>query len=96
MITLSWHNLTFDDSAEIRIRIEKTIRNNFDRMKMVLCKKDMSLPLRIKLARCNVFTVLLYGAEAWALDGAAIRIIEAFEMWVYRCVLKISWMEVTR
>jgi len=35
--------------------------------------------------------VLLYGMEGWTLKAAAINKLEAFEMWLYRRILKIPW-----
>lgn len=57
--------------------------------------KSHSLPLRTKarLLRCYVFTVLLYGVESWTLTEASMRKLEAFEMWCYRRILRISWVD---
>jgi len=38
-----------------------------------------------------VFSVLLYGVESWTLNGAITKKIEAFELWLYRRILKIPW-----
>nr|CAH7762988.1 unnamed protein product [Callosobruchus chinensis] len=46
--------------------------------------------------KCYVWSVLQYGAEAWTLKAAAINRIEAFEMWTFRWMLKISWTEHVR
>nr|CAH7767443.1 unnamed protein product [Callosobruchus chinensis] len=43
-----------------------------------------------------VWSVLLYGAEAWTLKAAAINLIEAFEMWTLIRMLKISRTEHVR
>ncbi|CAH2237030.1 jg9522 [Pararge aegeria aegeria] len=39
---------------------------------------------------------LYYGVEAWALTETMPRKLEAFEMWVYRRMLKISWTDRVR
>lgn len=39
-----------------------------------------------------VFSVLLYTAESWTLTEVSIKKLEAFEMWCYRRILKISWV----
>jgi hypothetical protein len=36
---------------------------------------------------------MLYGSETWTIAKAEQEIIEAFEMWCYRRILKISWMD---
>ena len=36
---------------------------------------------------------LLYGAETWMLRKAEGNTIDAFEMWCWRRVMRVSWME---
>nr|CAH7722793.1 unnamed protein product [Callosobruchus chinensis] len=48
------------------------------------------------MIKCYVWSVLLYGAEAWTLNAAVINRIEAFKMWTLRRMLKISWTEHVR
>jgi len=35
----------------------------------------------------------LYGSETWTLQKSDIKRIEAFEMWIWHCMLKVSWTE---
>lgn len=88
----TWITNTGDQSKEIRSRIE-TARSTFNKMRKFLCNRDVHLNLRIRMLRCYVFSTLLYGVEAWTLKQNNIRNIEAFEMWCYRRILKISWTE---
>ncbi|RZF39011.1 hypothetical protein LSTR_LSTR014707 [Laodelphax striatellus] len=37
--------------------------------------------------------VLLYGAESWTLNQAISAKLEAFEMWLYRRMLRVSWVD---
>ncbi|KAI5752582.1 hypothetical protein M8J77_018365 [Diaphorina citri] len=85
-------NSSMDYGAEIKIRIEKA-RASFMKMKKLFTNRDLSLDLRIRMLRCYIFTVLLYGVEAWTLNKSCERKLEAFEMWTYRRILKISWTE---
>lgn len=66
------------------------------RMKNILCSHNLTLALRIRMVRCYIFPVLLYGMEAWTLTEAMLGRIQAFEMWVYRRMLRISWVEKVR
>ena len=43
-----------------------------------------------------MFSVLLYRVEAWTLNDSNIKRLEAFEMWCYRRILKISWVDRVR
>ena len=81
-----------DSSEEIKIRVEKA-RATFTKMKKVFCGRDLSLQLKIRLVRCYVLSVLFYGMETWTLKKIDTKRIEAFEMWIYRRMLRISWAE---
>jgi len=47
----------------------------------------------VKLRRCYVFSILYYGMESWTLTEATPKTLEAFEMWLYRRILRISWVD---
>jgi len=42
---------------------------------------------------CYIYPVLMYGCESWTVTEEIKRRIEAFEMWCYRRLLKISWTD---
>jgi len=37
--------------------------------------------------------VVLYGSETWTMKTEDIKRLEAFEMWIWRRMERISWME---
>ena len=88
-------NENWDNMQEVRARIEQA-RASFVRMKSVLCCRSLSLSVRIRVLRCYVFSILYYGIEAWTLTEAMCKKLEAFEMWTYRRMLKISWTDRVR
>ncbi|KAL0860165.1 hypothetical protein ABMA27_010472 [Loxostege sticticalis] len=88
----SWMNENGDHAQEIKVRIEMA-RSTFFKMSRVLCHRDLSLDLRLRIVRCPVFSVLLYGVETWTLTQHITKKLEAFEMWVYRRILKIPWSD---
>lgn len=62
-------------------------------MQKVFKTRDLNLKTKIRLLRCYVFSVLLYGAETWTLTETTMKKLEAFEMWTYRRILRISWVD---
>nr|CAH7739677.1 unnamed protein product [Callosobruchus chinensis] len=80
---------------EIRCRIEQA-RATFLRLKKFLTNRNLNFKLRYRMVKCYVWSVLLYGAEAWTLKAATINRIEAFGMWTLRRMLEISWTEHVR
>ena len=41
----------------------------------------------------HIWPTLFYGAETWTITKSLLSRLDAFEMWVYRRVLKIKWTE---
>ena len=51
------------------------------------------MTVRIKVLRCYVWSTLLYGCETWTIYVAMQKKIDAFETWLYRRMLRISWKD---
>lgn len=85
-------NQQSDAKIEIKARIEQA-RKTLINLKTLLANRNLDLGLRIRLLRCYVFPVLLYGCESWTLDAATEKRIDAFEMYAYRRLLRVSWTE---
>ena len=62
-------NEQWDRSFEIRRRIE-IARSAFNRMKAILCSGKLGIEIRTRVLRSYVFSVLLYGVEAWTITDA--------------------------
>ena len=77
---------------EIRTRIFKA-RTAFQKMNNILTSKKLPAPLRLRLTKCFVLSVLLYGCETWTINKTAEKKLEAFEMWTFRRIGKIKWTE---
>ena len=45
------------------------------------------------LVKTFVFPVVMYGCESWSLTAESKRKINSFEMWCWRRMLRISWMD---
>jgi len=78
-------------NQEIRSKIEQARRSFLD-MKNVFTRKELNLDLRVRMLRCYIFSMLLYGCESWTLSPETERKITSFEMYLYRRILKIPWI----
>ena len=58
-----------------------------------LLRRNVRFRTKMKIINCYVFSVLTYGCESWTWNAALSRKINAFEMWCYRRILKISWID---
>ncbi len=77
-------------TAEIRRQIALG-KSAMARLRNVTCNTKISRETRKGLIRSLVFSVVLYGAETWTLKKEDRRRIDAFEMWVWRRMLRIPW-----
>lgn len=75
-----------------KCRIEQA-RAAFMKMSKILCARNVNLSLRTRLLKSYIFSILLYGAEAWTVSKYSMKRLEAFEMWTYRKMHKISYTE---
>ena len=62
-------------------------------MKNLLTARVLHLETRKKLIGCCILSTLLYASETWAISQIMWDKIEAFEMWMWRRCLKISYTE---
>ena len=53
--------------------------------------RDITLPTKVRLVKAIVFPVVMYGCESWTVKKAECRRIDAFELWCWRRLLRVSW-----
>ena len=57
----------------------------------ILKSRDITLPTKVRLVKVMVFPVVMYGCESWTIKKAECRKIDAFELWCWRRLLRVSW-----
>ena len=57
----------------------------------ILESRDITLPTKVRLVKAMVFPVVMYGCESWTVKKAEPRRIDAFELWCWRRLLRLSW-----
>ena len=78
--------------GEIRSRIGLA-KNAFSKRYKLLTNKNISLKTRLRLTKCYVWSLLTYACDIWTLSKQMEAKIDAFEMWSYRRIMRISWKE---
>ena len=61
---------------------------NLDSM---LKSRHITLSTKVCLVKAMVFPVVMYGCESWAIKKAEHLIIDAFELWCWRRLLRVPW-----
>ena len=57
----------------------------------ILKSRDITFPMKVHLVKSMVFPVVMYGCESWTIKKAEHRRIDAFELWCWRRLLRVSW-----
>ena len=79
-----------DCSHEIkrRLLLGRKVITNLD---SILKSRDITLPTKVCLVKGMVFPVVIYGCDSWTIKKAECRRIDAFELWCWRRLLRVSW-----
>ena len=79
-----------DCSHEIKrpLLLGRKVMTNLD---SILKSRDITLPTKVCLAKAMVFPVVMYGCESWTIKRAECQRIDAFELWHWGKLLRLSW-----
>ena len=78
-----------DYSHEIKrcLLLERKVMTNLD---SILKSRDVTLPTKVRLVKAMVFPVVMYGCESWTVKKAEHWRIDAFELWCWTRLLRIT------
>ena len=66
-------------------------RNAMTYLDSMLKSRDITLPTKVRLVKAMLFPVVMYGCESWIIKKAEHGRIDAFELWCWRRLLRVSW-----
>ena len=58
----------------------------------VLKSRDITLPTKVPIVKAMVFPVIMYGHESWTIKKAESQRIDAFKLWFWKRLLRVSWI----
>ena len=78
-----------DCSHEIKrhLLLGRQVTTNLD---SILKSSGITLTTKVRLVKAIVFPVVMYGCESWTINKAEHRRIDAFELWCWRRLLRVS------
>ena len=79
-----------DCSHEIK-RLLLLRRKAMANLDSVLKSRDITLPTKVHIVKAMVFPVFVYGYESWTIKQAVCQRINAFKLWCWRRLLRVSW-----
>ena len=59
----------------------------------ILKSRDIAMLTKVHIVKATVCPVVMYGCENWTLKKAEHHRIGAFELWCWRRLLRVSWIE---
>ena len=79
-----------DCSQEIKrwLLLRRKATRNLD---IILKSRDTGLWTKVHIVKAMVFPVVMYGCESWNIKKAECWRIDAFELWCWRSLLRVSW-----
>ena len=84
--------ITADDDCSHEIKrhllLGREVMTNLD---SIFKSRDITLPTKVRLVKVMVFPVVTYGCESWTVKKAEHQRIDAFELWCWRRLLRVSW-----
>ena len=57
----------------------------------ILKSRNIALLTKVRLVKAMVFPVVMYGCESWTVKKAEHRRIDAFQLWCWSRLLRVSW-----
>ena len=81
-----------DCSHEIRrcLLLGRKAMTNLD---SILKSRDITLPTKVQPVKAMVFPVVMYGCECWTIKKADCQRIDASELWCWRRLLRVPWLQ---
>ena len=79
----SWGNI----KLPLRLSLGRKAMTNLD---SVLRSKVITLPTKALLVKAMVFPVVMYGCKCWTIKKAECQRIDAFELWCWRRLLRVT------
>ena len=79
-----------DCSHEIKrcLLLGRKVMTNLD---SILKSRDITSPTKVHLVKAMVFPVVMYRYESWTVKKSEHQIIDVFELWCWRRLLRVPW-----
>ena len=78
-------------TAAMKLRLLLLGRKVMTNLDSMLKSRDITLPKKVHLVKAMVFPVVKYGCESWTIKEANHWRIDAFELWYWRRLLRVTW-----
>ena len=77
-------------TAAMKLKDAYSLEEKLTNLDSIFKSRDISLLTKVRLVKAMVFPVVMYGYESWTVKKAEHRRIDAFELWCWRRLLRVS------
>ena len=78
-------------TAAMKLRPLLPGRKVMTNLDSTLKSRDITLLTNVCLVKAVVSPVVMYGCDSWTIKKAKCQIIDAFELWCWRRLLRVPW-----
>ena len=78
-------------NAAMKLKDTCSLKEKLTNVGNILKSRDITLPTKIRLVKVMVFPVVMYRCESWTKKTAELWIIDAFQLWCWRRLLRFPW-----
>ena len=66
-------------------------RNTITNLDSIFQSRDITLPTKVHIVKAMLFPVVMYRCESWIIKKAEYWTIDAFKLWYWKRLLRITW-----
>ena len=66
-------------------------KKSYTNLDKILKNRYITLPTKVHIVKAMVFPVVMYRCESWTMKKPEHQKIDAFELWCWRKLLRVSW-----
>ena len=88
---LGGSKITADGDCSHEIKRRLLLGKVMTNLDSIFKSRDITLPTKVHLVKAMVFQVVMYGCESWTVKKVEQQIIDAFELWCWRRLLRVPW-----
>ena len=83
--------ITADGDCSHKIKTLAPWKKSMINLDSILISRDITLSTKVCLVKAMVFPVVMYECASWTVKKAECWRIDAFELWCWRRLLRVSW-----
>ena len=82
--------ITADGDCSHEIKTLAPWKKSLTNLNSIFKCRDITLPTKVRLVKAMVFPVVMYACESWTIKKAEHQRTDAFQLWCWRRLLRVS------